>query len=347
MIRGTGLLVASRSSSAPSRGSTNPPPRRRGAVGIERLEDRRLLSGDEPVWGYLSRGPELSNGRYYFDIQFGAGAMQTDTMLNAVSITGPGGYNQPAIIEVIRSGPSIGYDAEYSAAPPTAPGVYAIELAQNQVKANDGAIVPGGPVGQIDIGGATGDPIAPVASLNYAQYEPIGNQFVVNVAYRDNVGFNFNPVSTNHTIHVIGPGGFDQEPALQDVLNIGGPAPALPTELLYHYQMPRPIAGGTYSVVIPDNAVKDTSGNFAAGGIVGTFQITGPKLGDANSDGVVDFKDLVALAQHYGQSNATWADGDFNGDGKVDFKDLVLLAQQYSAGPTAAAMILGNIRQRR
>jgi len=61
-----------------------------------------------------------------------------------------------------------------------------------------------------------------------------------------------------------------------------------------------------------------------------------PELpGDANDDGGVAFDDLLTLAQHYNQTNATWETGDFNNDGKVDFADLLVLAQHY--GRTAAA----------
>jgi hypothetical protein len=54
--------------------------------------------------------------------------------------------------------------------------------------------------------------------------------------------------------------------------------------------------------------------------------------GDANADGIVDFEDLVALAQHYNgptDPNDYWAGGDFNGDDVVDFNDLVTMAQHY------------------
>ena len=53
--------------------------------------------------------------------------------------------------------------------------------------------------------------------------------------------------------------------------------------------------------------------------------------GDANADGVVNFQDLVAVAQNYNVSDGQrgWADGDFTFDGMVDFNDLVALAQNY------------------
>jgi hypothetical protein len=61
--------------------------------------------------------------------------------------------------------------------------------------------------------------------------------------------------------------------------------------------------------------------------------------GDANLDGVVDFNDLVKLAQSYNTSGKTWFSGDFTYDGAVDFNDLVLLAQNYNqAVPGALAV---------
>ena len=63
-----------------------------------------------------------------------------------------------------------------------------------------------------------------------------------------------------------------------------------------------------------------------------------PGPGDANADGRVNFADLVALAQNYGQTGLTWEQGDFTGDGAANFSDLVLLAQYYETGLPAATM---------
>jgi hypothetical protein len=66
-------------------------------------------------------------------------------------------------------------------------------------------------------------------------------------------------------------------------------------------------------------------------------------FGDATLDGVVDFNDLVKLAQSYNTtvSAATdewWGRGDFTYDGTVDFNDLVKLAQNYNTGLPAGAV---------
>lgn len=51
--------------------------------------------------------------------------------------------------------------------------------------------------------------------------------------------------------------------------------------------------------------------------------------GDTNGDGIVNFADLVAVAQNYGGSDKSRAQGDLNGDGEVSFADLVMVAQNY------------------
>ena len=62
---------------------------------------------------------------------------------------------------------------------------------------------------------------------------------------------------------------------------------------------------------------------------IGAYEYGSSIPGDANGDGVVDFKDLLIVGRHYGQTAATWTQGDFNGDGSVGFDDLVILARNY------------------
>ncbi len=53
--------------------------------------------------------------------------------------------------------------------------------------------------------------------------------------------------------------------------------------------------------------------------------------GDATLDGIVNFDDLLILAQNYGQSgpNFDWKRGNFDGNTSVNFDDLLALAQHY------------------
>jgi hypothetical protein len=52
--------------------------------------------------------------------------------------------------------------------------------------------------------------------------------------------------------------------------------------------------------------------------------------GDTDLNGVVNFDDLLRLAQNYeALGTGTWRNGDFTYDGNVNFDDLLALAQQY------------------
>ncbi|RIK84766.1 MAG: hypothetical protein DCC68_00295 [Planctomycetota bacterium] len=88
-------------------------------------------------------------------------------------------------------------------------------------------------------------------------------------------------------------------------------------------------------------SLENPNGNGPA--LVVTGESSGPAMGDANNDGVVDRRDLVQLMGHYGAaSGATWADGDFDGDGAVTLADVVLLKNHFSSpGPpgTLAAAV--------
>jgi hypothetical protein len=65
--------------------------------------------------------------------------------------------------------------------------------------------------------------------------------------------------------------------------------------------------------------------------------------GDTNLDGIVDFNDLVRVAQHYNVTDGyrLWSEGDVNYDGNVDFNDLVKIAQHYNAAMPAQGVDFG------
>ncbi len=59
----------------------------------------------------------------------------------------------------------------------------------------------------------------------------------------------------------------------------------------------------------------------------------GDLLGDSDLDTNVDINDLIALAEHYGQTTSSvWAEGDFDADGDIDINDLIVLAEHYGEG---------------
>lgn len=107
-------------------------------------------------------------------------------------------------------------------------------------------------------------------------------------------------------------------------------------------------SSGNYTLGYADaSALLPTlPGTFAGEAIAANTLIVRYTIaGDANLDRVVGFGDLVLLAQHYGQSGRSYADGDFkySSAGKIDFDDLVILAQHYGASyAIVAAPIRGT-----
>ncbi|HQY89645.1 MAG TPA: hypothetical protein PK402_13410, partial [Tepidisphaeraceae bacterium] len=68
--------------------------------------------------------------------------------------------------------------------------------------------------------------------------------------------------------------------------------------------------------------------------------------GDANRDRVVNFADLLIIAQRYNTSNNGFSQGnfDYSSNGLVDFSDLLIVAQNYNVSVPAA--LLSAQRQR-
>ncbi len=56
------------------------------------------------------------------------------------------------------------------------------------------------------------------------------------------------------------------------------------------------------------------------------------KLGDLDSDGIVDVADLGILGANYNLTGVTFSEGDLNGDGSVDLADLGVLGANWTGG---------------
>ena len=81
----------------------------------------------------------------------------------------------------------------------------------------------------------------------------------------------------------------------------------------------------------------DSADHVVQGLAANTVLLKYTVFGDANLDGIVNFPDLLALAQNYGKNNANWDQGDFTGEGVVSFADLLILAQHYGSTSTRRA----------
>jgi hypothetical protein len=132
------------------------------------------------------------------------------------------------------------------------------------------------------------------------------------------------------------------DPKLAPLSNYGGPTPTIAllasSPALNH---------GSNALAAAAGLITDQRG-FARvfNGVVdiGAYEAQLPTLpGDVNHDGVVNFADLLILAQHYGSPQPLFELGDLDGDGLVGFSDLLLLAQHYGAG-TLAATVTGSTK---
>jgi hypothetical protein len=103
-------------------------------------------------------------------------------------------------------------------------------------------------------------------------------------------------------------------------------------------------AAGSIGYALGSDIFSGGGGTFAgqnagAGSVVARYTLAG----DATLDGVVDFNDLVKLAQNYNttvsaSTDSWWNRGDFTYDGVTDFNDLVKLAQNYNTALPSAAI---------
>jgi glucose/arabinose dehydrogenase len=96
------------------------------------------------------------------------------------------------------------------------------------------------------------------------------------------------------------------------------------------------LADGNYTATMTSSSVTDAAGNALAAAVSLPFFVLG---GDANRDRMVDFADLVILAQNYNLAGKTFSQGnfDYSPDGLVEFQDLVILSQKYNTSVLAAA----------
>jgi hypothetical protein len=83
---------------------------------------------------------------------------------------------------------------------------------------------------------------------------------------------------------------------------------------------------GSYSLQIVGSSVYDLFDNTLPADFRMDFTFI---TGDTDYDGIVDFDDLLVLAQNFGETSATYLQGDFNFDQVVDFADLLLLSQRF------------------
>lgn len=98
------------------------------------------------------------------------------------------------------------------------------------------------------------------------------------------------------------------------------------------------LPNGRYQLTLAGSGLSDVAGNFSAALDVQFTQVAG----DATNDGIVNFDDLLVIAQNYNNNGRTFSQGNFNYDasGLVDFSDLLILAQNYGISVVQAPVKL-------
>jgi hypothetical protein len=86
------------------------------------------------------------------------------------------------------------------------------------------------------------------------------------------------------------------------------------------------LADGDYTVTFARENVRDTFGGALIADAASSFFVL---AGDADRDRDVDFDDLLALAQYFGQTGTTFGQADFDFDADTDFDDLLILSQSF------------------
>lgn len=85
---------------------------------------------------------------------------------------------------------------------------------------------------------------------------------------------------------------------------------------------------GDYTATLDGAGITNINQTPLAGDYVAEFYVL---AGDLNRDRVVDFDDLLIVAQNYGEAGHRYTEGnvDYSQDGLVSFSDLLIVAQQY------------------
>ena len=87
---------------------------------------------------------------------------------------------------------------------------------------------------------------------------------------------------------------------------------------------------GTYYIIV--QSYEQNTGDYA---IYASFM----PATDVNKDGVVNLIDLVLVAENYGRTDATPAQGDVNGDGEVNREDIITVLDALDAAAAAPAAV--------
>jgi subtilisin family serine protease len=237
------------------------------------------ISDTKPPAATLSAADVTSPGDayYFFTVRYSDDlAVDYRTIGSGdVLVTGPNGYSRPGTLaNLVTSGGA--WTATYYVTAPGGAwdsadnGTYTVSARANEVADTSGNFVPAGPLGTF--AARFSDSTPPTAALVEAGDVAAAGAgyYFFKVTYSDNVGINYASIDGNDVL-VTGPNGYSSAAYLANLTTSAGTWTAT-------YRVPAPGGtwgaedNGTYTVSLQPNQVADTSGNFAAAGVLGTFQ---------------------------------------------------------------------------
>jgi hypothetical protein len=196
-----------------------------------------------------------------------------------VLVTGPGGYSQPGTLSNLTYANNA-WTATYRVPAPGGAwdaadnGAYTVSMRANEVSDTAGAFVAAGALGQFSV--RLGDTVAPTATLAAANVTAAGGGYQwFKVTYADDVGVAYGTIDGNDVL-VTGPNAYSQKGVLSNLTYAAGAWTAT-------YRVPAPGGtfgtedNGTYTVALVAGQVADTSGNHAAAGVLGGFDVAVPQ----------------------------------------------------------------------
>ena len=153
-------------------------------------------------------------------------------------------------------------------------GAYSVAINANSVKNANGTPVPAGTIGSFTLSVQNVDVTPPTAAVDTLQ-TPASNTSSVydfTVTYTDNVAVNASTIGNNNLV-VTFPGGTRTQNATLISTNLqNGPTVQATYQITFSSNLTTANNGG-YTVTLNANSVKDTSGNAAVGGGIGTFTL--------------------------------------------------------------------------
>jgi probable HAF family extracellular repeat protein len=255
----------------------------------------------------------------------GPNGVDTSTLGNQnIYVTGPHGLDAFATYVGVAAGTGGTQIATYQLAAPsgtwssTDDGTYTVWLSGNQVLDTPGNVATGGSFGQYQVN--IPDTVPPTATLEASDLTSAGQpDYQFTVTYADNVGVQTSSLATGN-IQVMGPNGYS---AIATFIGVdtdhSGPTRVATYQLTAPDGIWSSLDDGTYSVSLIANQVDDTSGNFAAGGVLGSFQVKLPvtsqfsvdAIGNVPAAGFDDADDVVGTSNGGSVSQAqVWQNGN-------------------------------------